>query len=386
MPKFTGLALKLTLAFVGVAGVGISIVALLVKRATADQFSSYLEHSGRMREMMEGMGRAGRVLGRERVMEWLGAAEQSYLQKIDDSLWLAGGIAVVAAVLLSLLLSRQIVAPLKRLTQAAERIARGDLSHRVSIRSGDELGELAQAFNSMAKSLEETEEARRNLVADISHELRTPLTVLQGKIEAMLDGVIRPSPDNLASLHGEVLLLSRLVADLHTLSLAEAGKLKLNRTSASLEEIARRVVDSFQLPAAEKGISLFLHIPPNFPQVLVDAERISQVLANLLSNALHYTPEKGAVKVEVRELAEDKDRRSVLLSVSDTGTGITPEDLPHIFDRFYRADHSRARATGGSGIGLAIVKELVEAHGGRVWVESKPSRGSTFYLTLPIAG
>lgn len=375
MPKFTGLTLKLTLAFVAVAVAGIVIVGLLVKRATAAQFSSYLEQIARMRGMSRMWGKGG--------MGWLGGAEQNFLQRIDESLWLAGAIAVAAAVLLSLLLSRQIVAPLRRLTLAAERIARGDFSHRVSISSRDELGELAQAFNAMAKTLAENEEVRRNLVADTSHELRTPLAVLQGKIEAMLDGVIMPTPDNLASLHGEVLLLSRLVADLHTLTLAEAGRLKLNLVPTNLEEVARRVVDSFRLPAEEKGIVLSLHIPPDLPRALVDAERFSQILSNLLSNALRYTQERGTIKVEVGESAGGKDQRSLLLSVSDTGIGT--EDLPHIFDRFYRADPSRTRATGGSGIGLAIVKELVGAHGGRVWVESKQGQGSTFYFTLPLA-
>jgi two-component system OmpR family sensor kinase/two-component system sensor histidine kinase BaeS len=303
-----------------------------------------------------------------------------FFGSLNRSILLAGLVAGLIALALGALLFFQLTAPIRQLTVAARAVAAGDLSHRVPVRAQDELGELAQAFNVMAESLARAEEQRRHMVADIAHELRTPLSVIQGNLEAMLDGVLPLDTEQVASLHEETLLLNRLVADLRLLSLAEAGQLKLERKETDLAELIRKIVDLMHPPAQEKGIALEVDLPPSLPHLFVDADRINQVISNLVSNALRYTPAGGAVAVRgatasnqaspAHRLPTVGDQPSVIVTVTDTGPGIAPEDLPHIFDRFYRADKSRARASGGSGLGLAIVKQLVEAHGGRVWAES----------------
>jgi signal transduction histidine kinase len=328
----------------------------------------------RMEQMMGGWSAPQRVMG---------PPEEAYLAGLNNSLWLGGLGAAVVALAVGLYSARRITSPLRRMTGAATRIAEGDLSQRVEVHSQDELGELARAFNSMAESLARNEEARRHLVTDIAHELRTPLSVVQGNLEGMLDGVVPADRDHLASLHQETMLLSRLVADLQDLSLAEAGQLKLHLAPVDPAALARKVWEKMRPQAESKGISLEAHLPEGLPLVRVDEDRISQVIGNLLSNALRHTPAGGRIQVEVQEL-EDERGAWVRFTISDTGPGIASEDLPHVFNRFYRADRSRSRATGGTGIGLAIVKQLVEAHGGRVWAESQPGQGATFSFTVPI--
>jgi len=247
----------------------------------------------------------------------------------------------------------------------------------------------------MAGALAQAETLRRNLVADIAHELRTPLAVLQGHVEGLQDGVLSPTPPTLDRLHEETLLLTRLVDDLRELSLAEAGELKLERQPSDLGELLRRSVAAMQPQAAEKGVTLALDVAPDLPLANVDADRIGQVMRNLLANALRYTTAGGSVTVMARQTEKTRgtgvtgvtgEVPALLVAVADSGPGIAPDDLPHVFDRFYRADKSRSRASGGAGLGLAIVKQLVEAHGGRVWAESEVGKGATFKFTLPIVG
>jgi signal transduction histidine kinase len=241
----------------------------------------------------------------------------------------------------------------------------------------------------MAESLSRNEQTRRNMVADIAHELRTPLTVIQGNLEAILDGVIPPTRETVASIHEESMVLARLIADLRELSLAEAGQLELRRSPTDLADLVRKVVARNQLEASEKGIALSIDAEGEFPTVAIDEQRISQVVNNLLSNALRHTGRGGKVMVSANTngnpLGDQSGREiaAVTVTVTDTGSGIPVEDLPFVFDRFYRPDKSRSRSSGGSGIGLAIVKQLVEAHGGKTWVESAPGEGSRFYFTIP---
>jgi two-component system OmpR family sensor kinase/two-component system sensor histidine kinase BaeS len=321
------------------------------------------------------------------------ALEHEYLTAVNRAIALAGLVAMLAAVGLSLFLSRRLSAPLGAMTTAAQAMAQGDLRQQVPVRSQDEVGQLATAFNQMAGALAQAETLRRNLVADVAHELRTPLAVLQGHVEGLQDGVLVPTPATLDRLHEETLLLTRLVDDLRELSLAEAGELKLERLPSDLAELLRRSVAAMQPHAAEKGVTLTLDVAPDLPPANLDADRLGQIMRNLLANALRYTPTGGMVTVKARETKETGGTGgtreafpALLVAVTDSGPGIAPDDLPHVFDRFYRADKSRSRASGGAGLGLAIVKQLVEAHGGRVWAESEMGKGTTFKFTLPVAG
>jgi signal transduction histidine kinase len=301
--------------------------------------------------------------------------ETEFLDKVNASLLWAGLAAGAVALVLGLLLARQLTAPLRTLTQAAHRLARGE-TPQVEVRSQDEIGELSQAFNHMSRSLARQETLRRNLMSDIAHELRTPLSVIRGDLEALLDGVYEPTPQALASLQEEALLLSRLVDDLRALAQAEAGQLKLERRPTDLGELLGGIVDSFDLQAQAQGQQLQLDVPPDLPPVDVDPQRIRQVVANLVSNALRHAPESGRVAVSA-VLQPGRVR----VSVADDGPGIAAEDLPHVFDRFWRGGGTRVD---GTGLGLAIARELVRAHGGQIGVESTPGQGSTFYFTLPL--
>ncbi len=292
-------------------------------------------------------------------------------------LW-GGLLGVVVAAGATLFLSRRILRPVESLAQAARGLSRGDLTQRVTVRFKDEFGELANAFNAMAQDLERTEQLRRNLVADVAHELRTPLSNVQGHLEAIRDGLLPPDPVTLDSIYEEVLLLARLVEDLQELTLADAGQLTLLRQSADVVEIVRRAVAAAQPPASVKGLTLEATLPDQPAAAEVDPERIGQVLRNLLSNAITHTSAGGRVTVNLND-----DGDEMRISVADTGAGIPSEDLPYVFERFYRVDHSRLRATGGAGLGLTIAKRLVEAHGGTIGVESEVGKGSRFIFTLP---
>lgn len=292
-----------------------------------------------------------------------------------------GGLAAVAvAILLTFLISRRILSPVKALTAATRRFGKGDFSHRVDAQEPGEVGELARSFNSMADDLERNEKLRRNMVADIAHELRTPLSNLRGYLEAIGDGVIEPNQTAINSLAEEASTLSRLIDDLQELSLADAGELKLNIEPGNITEVIDPAVTALQAKAISKGINLGAEIQKGLPPVNIDSHRIGQVLRNLLENALTHSGKDG--NITVRAIREDNQ---IFVSVSDTGEGIPPEDLPNIFERFYRVDKSRARATGGTGLGLTIVKRLVEAHGGTITVSSQPGQGTTFTFSLPVA-
>lgn len=301
--------------------------------------------------------------------------EAEFLRQVNRLVLLAGVAAGAVAMILGLLLSRQLTAPLRALTQAAHGLADGDLP-QVQVRSRDEIGELGEAFNQMAQSLARQEMLRRNLMADIAHELRTPLTVIRSDLEALLDGVFEPTPESLASLQEETLLLARLVDDLRSLAQAEAGQLRLERQPTELEDLLPGVIASFDLQAESQGQTLILDISPDLPPVHADPLRVRQVIANLISNALRHAPDSGRVTVSATRHSD-----KIEISVADDGPGIAPEDLPHIFDRFWRGHRSRA---GGTGLGLAIARELVRAHGGRIWVESELGQGTTLHFTLPL--
>jgi signal transduction histidine kinase len=378
--------------------------------------------------------------------------EAGFLERVDRAILFSALAAAALAGLLSLLLARQLAHPLRELAAGARRVAAGDLTHRVGVRGGDEIGAVAVAFNDMAASLERAEQARRSLVADIAHELRTPLTVIEGTVDAMVDGVYPADAERLGSIREEVALLTKLVADLRELSLAEAGGLWLEPEPLEPAALVRRAVAAAGARAEARHVNLCAEVPDDLPLVTADPARVAQVFGILLDNALRYTPPGGRVVVGARAEtrgapAERGEAGGGMLArfrhaapaqaaapaltaaaapasavppppngvahdgpappaprpatgdgvrfwVADDGPGIGPDDLPHVFERFYRADPSRARRSGGSGLGLAIARRYVEAHGGTIWAESPsaPSgtddasgRGTTMAFWLPIA-
>jgi len=320
----------------------------------------------------------GYVLAQGPGLSTFSALEEQFLATVNRGLLIASLIAGGLAIIVGLVVARHLSAPLVSMTQAAQAMAHGDLSQRVHVTSDDEVGRLAEAFNAMATSLERAEQLRRNLVADVAHELRTPIAVLRADLEALQDGVYEPTAERLAALQEETDLLARLVADLHDLSLAEAGQLTLERRPIDLAQVCQQAVTGMSSQASSRGVSLTLGDVDVGSVSVVDPDRIGQMLRNLISNAIRHTPAGGSITLDCR-----REGQSNVIAVRDTGQGIKPEDLPHVFERFYRGEKSRSRATGGAGLGLAIVKQLAEAHGGQVWVESTPGHGATFYVRLP---
>lgn len=279
-------------------------------------------------------------------------------------LWAAlAGVGV--AVLLSVVLTRRLLRPLSEMALGARHVSRGDYGTRVQVTSGDEVGELGRAFNAMADNLARIEELRKTMVSDVAHELRTPLTNLRGYLEALGDGVVEPAPETLSMLQQEVLRLVRLVDDLSQLTRADAAGAVLSREPVDVAALVDEATGLFAGAFAGRGIALEGSVEAGLPPLAADRARLLQVLRNLLDNALRYTPRGGAVRVSAARSGD-----AVELAVANQGVEIPAADLPFVFERFYRVDKSRSRASGGAGIGLAIVKQLVEAHGGRVGAES----------------
>lgn len=311
--------------------------------------------------------------------EMMGLVARAFERTLIYSLLVAALAAAVTATLASLFVAQRIVRPLRLMRAATRRIAAGRYDERVPAESEDELGDLAESFNAMAQTLQSTEQRRMDLISDVSHELRTPLSTIEGYMEGLIDGVVKPSDETWALVHAEAERLRRLVDDLQQLSRAEAGRLTLREERVRPQEAIRQVAGRLAPLFDAKGITLKIEIREGLSPVLADRDRLAQVLTNLLSNALRHTPAGGVVTAEA---GPRKGR--VLFRISDTGEGIAQEHLPHVFERFYRADRARSRGDGGAGLGLAISKALVEAMGGQSWAESEgPGRGAAFSFTLP---
>ena len=297
------------------------------------------------------------------------------------SLAVAVGASVATALALSWVVSARVVQPVRALAAAAQRIARGTHTARVPVRGTDELAQLAEAFNEMAASLEHAEQIRRQLLADVAHELRTPLATVESYVEGLADGVLAADAENWGAIRSETARLNRLVNDLQRVSRAEAHQLDLHPAPTGPGELVQDAVKAARPAFATKGVALESEIETNLPMVEVDRERIAEVLANLLTNALRHTPADGTVRASVGQRA---DRIEIV--VADDGEGIAAEHLDRVFERFYRIDPARARASGGTGIGLAIVRAIVEAHNGTVQASSEGAgQGATFTVRLPIA-
>jgi two-component system sensor histidine kinase BaeS len=311
-------------------------------------------------------------------------SERQFLMTVRTAALASAAIATLVALLLGGWLSRTLLRPVRELTTATQAIADGQLGLQVPVRQQDEIGRLATAFNRMSHDLARATTQQKQMTADVAHDLRTPLSILRGYTEGLQDGSLTSSPRLYDIMHGEVLHLERLVNDLRLLSLADAGALTLNRRPTDPRALLERTGLKYVVQAEAQGVQLRIETGDQLlPPISADPDRMTQVLNNLVSNALAHTTEGEIV------LAARLDGDGMLLSVRDSGQGIAPEALPHIFDRFYRADESRQRGdhpyNGASGLGLAIAKALVEAHGGTISAESRPRHGTTFLIRLPLS-
>jgi two-component system sensor histidine kinase BaeS len=371
---------RLSAAFIGTALLTTVLTATFASYQARMIFRQYVERDQERARGLSPEGGAGAAsVSSPGPRRPFGPREILFEIRFRNAIWGGTLVASGVGVLVALWLGSRIVKPVVILTQATRVIAGGGVPPLVPVIGRDELAELGHAFNRMASQLAEQETQRRRLFAGIAHELRTPLSVIQGTLEGMLDHVIEPTPERIAGLHSQAVLLKRLITDLRDLSLAQAGQLELHRQTTDVGAVVRETLEALAPLADERTIALRIEVPAPLPEIQADPDRLRQVVQNLVENALRHTPAGGEVRVGLR----DGNGEGIHLVVSDTGSGIRAEDLSHIFDHFYRADESRTRTSGGTGMGLAIVKSLVEAHGGQVGVESALGNGSIFTVTLP---
>ena len=309
----------------------------------------------------------------------LNPQDVSFMNSIINALLAAGALTLILGVLLSYFTSKRLVNPLQRLTQAAYRIGQGNLAERVSLTTRDEVGQLAQAFNSMADNLQRQESLRKQFIADIAHELRTPLTSMRSYIEAFQDGVLPPNQEHLSALNEEIDRLVGLASDLKDLNVAEMGALQVKLHPVNINSVIEKVINSLFLLIQEKGLDLQWNPPASSPEISGDERLLTRLFYNLIHNAYKYTESGGTIKISI---LPTKD--SLQITIADSGIGIPADEIPLIFERFYRTDKSRARETGGSGIGLALVRQIVLLHRGKITVQSTVGQGTAFAITLPI--
>ncbi len=321
----------------------------------------------------------GWLLFRPSFTRWRpGTLEGDFLFTINNAIVISALVAVVVALGVGGVLAYTMTRSLRELKAATNELAEGKLGYLVEVRSKDEIGELAVSFNRMSSELAHSNELRRRMTADIAHDLRTPMSVIMGYTEALNDGKLQATPEMYAVMHSESLLLSRLIDDLKTIALADAGELPLVLQKVSPDVLLKRTADAHKVQADQEQISISINISPELPDIEVDVERMVQVLGNLMSNAIRYTPQGGEIF-----LSADEGENGVRLEVADTGMGISEEDLPYIFERAYRGDQARKQSQGETGLGLAIARSLVEAQGGKIYVESELGKGTKFTILIP---
>ena len=305
--------------------------------------------------------------------------ETEFIQRTNQMLVLSALGASVVALLIGIFLSKTLTRPIRELTEATHAVAEGKLGQQVSVRSKDEMGELAKSFNKMSTDLARSTEARKQMTADIAHELRTPLSLIIGHAEAVHDEVLPPTKENFEIIREEALRLEHLVDDLRILSLADAGELRIDLQAVSPQKLLNDLQATYQHIANQKNVTISVETSSKLPMLNIDPGRMTQVLTNILDNALQHTPEGELINLSARSVDD-----SVELSIQDSGPGIEGEDVNRIFNRFYRADEARNRDDGGSGLGLAIAKSIVLAHNGQIWAESEPGQGLTVHIKIPI--
>lgn len=374
---------KLFLSYLAVVLLGAAILVVAMEFTLPRAFARHLE----------AMEMAMLTMGNHEIMgsgHLAGDLVINFRTAVTEATLIALSTASLIALAFSALMTRRIVRPVRQIMEASSDIAQGNYGRAVPLPDRplaelDEMGQMALSFNQMAGQLAESDALRRQLIGDVSHELSTPLTVIKGSMEGLLDGVLPPDVETFQQIQQEAARLQRLVDDLHELSRVEAGAFALHRQPLNLGALVNEVTDRLRRQFDDKGVSLRQQTPPGLLLVEADPDRIAQVLINLIGNALQYTPAGGTVAVTAVRLQGDRQQSSALITVTDTGEGISAEHLPHLFTRFYRVDKSRARASGGSGIGLTIARHLVAAHGGRIWAESAGvGQGSRFAFTLPV--
>jgi signal transduction histidine kinase len=368
------LSWRLFLSYVVIIVVGIVVLASAAEIAVPSAFERH------MAAMAEIMGPSSEALEQDLFA--------NFRRAVTEALALSALAAFVVAVVVSLFVSRQVVTPVREMMVASQRIAEGHYTERVGVVAGgpqqadvDELGRLALSFNQMAARLEQTERRRLELIGNVAHELRTPLSSIKGYMEGLIDDVLPAEAATYLQVYREADRLQRLVRDLQELSRIEAGTIELTLRPVPVKRLADTVTARLGRQFEEKNVALETDLPAGLPAVRVDEDRMGQVLLNLVGNALQYTPAGGHVSVRA-----GREGDAVWIAVEDTGMGIPAQDLPHLFERFYRVEKSRSRVGGGSGIGLTIAKHLVEAHNGLIQAASDgPGQGSTFRFTLPLA-
>lgn len=364
------LSYKLFISYVFVVLIGLIVLSLSIALVAPANFSQQMRH----------MQTSASSMMSQRMIELDAEIEAGFRSAVNNALMVATIGAILSAVGVSWFVSQRIVNPLRHLVTLSQRIAGGNYEQRLHLDTHDELAELVESFNQMAASLANTEAMRIRLLGDVTHELKTPLTSIKGYMEGLQDGVLEATPETFQLIHREVDRLQRLVQDLQELSHAEAGQLPLNFTTCQPNQIIRPVIERMRPQYIEKGVSLIVDLPDSLPTVRADFDRTVQIITNLLGNAFQYSNAGDEVRVSIV-----RDNEYVRFFVSDTGIGLAPNELEHIFERFYRVDKSRSRSRGGSGIGLTVTKHLVEAQGGQISAFSEGvGKGSQFSFTLPL--